>query len=520
MAFETTFVLLFAVATAVALFARWIRVPYTVALVIAGLGLGAAHAFEPPHLTKELLFAVFLPGLLFEAAFHLHFEKFWQNKGAVLSLAIPGVAAATLLTAVLLTPAADALHFVNGFSLRHGLVFGALIAATDPMAVVALFKSLGVPKRLAVLVEAESLLNDGTAAVFFSLILGFALGGDVAVAGATLRFVSVVGLGLIIGLTVALGVSKIIQRVDDPMIEITLTTIAAYGSFVLAEEVHASGVIATVAAGMVCGNYAANTGMSPTTRVAVESFWEYLAFALNSIVFLLIGFEVSVDALLASWAPILVAYLAATLGRAIVIFLGVSLLRRSRERMPWSWAVVLSWGGLRGGLSMVLVLGLAREFPHRDLLVTMTFGVVILSIILQGLSMSWLLRRLGLAGRDEVWVRYETGRAVQGALRAAQRTLARLSDERQVHADVLKEVGAEYETRSRETASALEALELEKGELRTEESRGVRRQLLLAEKDYLIEALRKGMLPQDGFDQLASQLDAKLLGLESDDGGH
>ena len=193
MGFETTFVLLFAVATAVALFARWLKVPYTVALVVAGLGLGAAHAFEPPHLTKDLLFAVFLPGLLFEAAFHLQFDKFWENRFSVFSLAVPGVAAATLLTAALLTPSADALHFVEGFSLAQGLVFGALIAATDPIAVVSLFKSLGVPRRLSVLVEAESLLNDGTAAVFFSLILSFVLGGDVSLVGAGLRFVTVVG---------------------------------------------------------------------------------------------------------------------------------------------------------------------------------------------------------------------------------------------------------------------------------------------------------------------------------------
>jgi len=511
--FETTFVLLFAVATAVALFARWLRVPYTVALVVAGLGLGAAHAFAPPHLTKELLFAVFLPGLLFEAAFHLHFDKFWENRLAVFSLAVPGVAAATVLTAALLTPSADALHFVEGFSFQQGLVFGALISATDPIAVVALFKSLGVPKRLSVLVEAESLLNDGTAAVFFSLILSFALGGGVSVAGAALRFVTVVGVGLIVGLSVSLAVSKVIQQVDDPMIEITLTTIAAYGSFVLAEEAHASGVIATVAAGMVCGNYAAHTGMSPSTRVAVESFWEYLAFALNSIVFLLIGFEVSVESLLASWAPILVAYLAATAGRALVIFLVVGLLRRSREKVPWSWAGVVSWGGLRGGLSMVLVLGLGRDFPHRDLLVTMTFGVVFLSILLQGLSMPPLLARLGLVGRGEEWARYESGRAAQGAIRSAQRALARIAEEQLAHPEVLAALQGEYEARSREAEAAVEELHLERGELRLEETRGLRRQLLLAEKEHLIEAVHRGLLGQPAFERLMSELDAKLLKL-------
>ena len=172
MHFEAVFVALFAIASAVALAACWLKIPYTVALVVAGLVLGAVHAVEPPHLTKELLYAIFLPGLVFEAAFHLDFQKFWQNKLAIHSLAVPGVAAAIGLTAILLQPVVHALHLADGFTMQHALVFSALIAATDPIAVVALFKTLGAPKRLTVLVEGESLLNDGTAVVLFTLTLG------------------------------------------------------------------------------------------------------------------------------------------------------------------------------------------------------------------------------------------------------------------------------------------------------------------------------------------------------------
>jgi Na+:H+ antiporter len=513
--FETAVVLLFAVATAVALIARWLRVPYTVALVAAGLALGAAHAFEAPHLTKDLLFAVFLPGLLFEAAFHLRFEKFWENKKAVLALAVPGVAAATALTAFVLTPSANALHFVEGFTLGQGLVFGALIAATDPIAVVALFKTLGVPKRLSVLVEAESLLNDGTAAVVFSLIVGLALGGQATVPEALLHFLTVVGLGTLVGILVSLAASKVIQRVDDPMIEITLTMIAAYGSFVLAEELHASGVIATVAAGMVCGNYAARTGMSPSTVVAVESFWEYLAFALNSLVFLLIGFEVKTEALIASWEPILVAYGAATLGRALVIFLVAALLQRSKERIPWRWAAVLTWGGLRGGLSMVLVLGLTRDFPNRDLLVTMTFGVVILSIVLQGLSMVPLLRRFGLVAENDEWKTYEKGRAASGSLQAALRALDLIDSRRLAQPDIVNSVRADYEQRSQAAQDAVGRLHLEREGLRAYELEGVRRQVLLAQKEHLLESLHKGLVSQEAYESLAADIDAELLALRA-----
>ncbi|MBI2895756.1 MAG: Na+/H+ antiporter [Deltaproteobacteria bacterium] len=516
MGFETIFVTLFAVATVVALVARWLKVPYTVALVIAGLALGTSRALAPPHLTKELLYAVFLPGLLFEAAFHVELGKFWENKLAVVALALPGVVAVTVLTALLLAPTANALHFVHGFGFEHGLVFGALIAATDPIAVVAMFKSLGAPKRLRVLIEGESLLNDGTAVVVFTLILAVVAGEGTSVAGAVLGFAKVVGIGALIGVAIAFAISKVIQRVDDPMIEITLTTIAAYGSFVVAEQFHSSGVIATVAAGMLCGNYAARTGMSPSTRVAVESFWEYVAFALNSIVFLLIGFEVHVDALLASYRAILVAWAVVTVGRAVVIYGVSAALWPTRERMPWSWSAVLTWGGLRGGLSMVLVLGLVPGFPHRELLVTMTFGVVLLSILVQGLTMAPFLRRLGLvgkAGREA----YDRHRGKLRAANAALRALDDMAEERLVHADVVGALRREYDRDVLEAEKAIGELHLEHQALREEETRTARRRLLLVEKDQILESHRKGLVSPEAFEALLADVDARIFRLEHDE---
>jgi monovalent cation:H+ antiporter, CPA1 family len=154
-----------------------------------------------------------------------------------------------------------------------------------------------------VLLDGESLLNDGVAIVIFTLSLALVTGTVVTAGGLVLDFIKIVGIGALIGAGVGLAVSQVIKQVDDPMIEITLTTIAAYGSFVAAEQFHYSGVIATVAAGMICGNYAAHVGMSPSTRIAVETFWEYVAFALNSIVFLLIGLEVHFQSCGASQSP-------------------------------------------------------------------------------------------------------------------------------------------------------------------------------------------------------------------------
>lgn len=512
---EAVFVTLFAVATAVALVARWLKVPYTVALVVAGLVLGTIQFIHPPSLTKELLYALFLPGLVFEAAFHLDFQRFWQNKLAIHALAVPGVAAAIGLTALLLLPALRFLHVSEGFGLSHALVFAALIAATDPIAVVALFKSLGAPKRLAILIEGESLLNDGTAVVFFTLILGAVIGGSTSIVAATLDFFRVVGLGTVVGLAIGYLASKLTQRVDEPMIEITLTTIAAYGSFILAEHFHLSGVIATVAAGMLCGNYGARTGMSPSTRIAVQSFWEYVAFGLNSVIFLLIGFEVRVTSLLASWQPILAAFFVVTLGRVVVIYGTTFLLRRTRERLPWSWSAVLTWGGLRGALSMVLALALPRDFPHRELLVTMTFGVVILSILTQGLSMGPLLRRLGLVQLHAAHAQYERERALIRTKTAALAALEQIQRDGVVDPAAMQPLRTEYQAAIAQAEQRVRDLHLRAEVLTQREQLAARRHLLLAEKDALLTAFRKGHVGPDTFEELLAELNDRLSSLDS-----
>ncbi|MEJ2144076.1 MAG: Na+/H+ antiporter [Acidobacteriota bacterium] len=512
---ETVLILLFIVASAVAIGVRRLQMPYTVALVLAGLLLGFTHAINVPHLTKEILFSIFLPGLLFEAAFHIEFTQFWRNKTTIVSLAVPGLAAAIALTVLILTPATEALHFAAGFNWRHALVFGALISATDPIAVVGIFKSLGVPKRLGVLLDGESLLNDGTAVVFFTLSLSLVAGAAVHVGGLALDFVSIVGFGGLIGTAIGLAVSQVIRNVDDPMIETTLTTIAAYGSFVAAEHFQFSGVIATVCAGMLCGNYATRVGMSPSTRVAVETFGEYVAFALNSIVFLLIGFEVHLQTLFASWKVILLAYLAVIVGRGLVIFAAHVLFRSSRERIPLSWSVVLTWGGLRGGLPMVLVLSLAPDFPYRDLLVTMTFGVVLLSILAQGLTMSPLLRRLGIVERSEERDAYELAR---GRLQATNAALSELNEMEHVHFQnrrVLSVLRGEYEGIAQTAREEIEALHVDRELVETEELKWARRHLLLTEKNRVIDAFHQGLLGQDIYERLLADIDARLLRLES-----
>jgi CPA1 family monovalent cation:H+ antiporter len=515
MQIETVLILLFSVAAIVAIAVRQLHVPYTVALVLTGLGLGILNLFTPPHLTKELLFSVFLPGLLFEAAFHIEFKEFWRNRLAIASLAVPGVAAAVVLTTVILTPVMSTLHLEQDFTWQYALVFGALIAATDPIAVVAVFRSLGAPRRLSVLLNGESVLNDGTAIVFFTLSLSLVIGANVTARQLIMDFLKIVGFGALIGAAVGLAVSQVIKQIDDAMVEITLTTIAAYGSFVIAEHFQYSGVIAVVVAGVLCGNYGARIGMTPSTRVAVETFWEYVAFALNSIVFLLIGLEVHLDALFGSWKPILVAYLAVTAGRGLVIFTVSGLLRKTREKIPWLWSIVLTWGGLRGGLPMVLVLSLAKDFPHRDLLVTMTFGVVMISILLHGMTVSPLLRWLNIVKGRKQWEAYEFARGKLQSASAALEELDRMSHVHFSSKDLHTQLKSEYENRIKEERDHIGELKLDRTAIAAQESQWARHFLLLTEKNHVIDAFRQGVLNQEIYEKLLADIDARLLRLES-----
>ena len=391
---EHTIIALFSIASVVAIAVSRTRVPYTVALVVVGLIVGSFNIVTPPPLTKDLLFAVFLPGLIFEAAYNIHISELRRGWRMVTVLAGPGVILAIVITGMAIAWLVRLFALEPSFTWRDGLVFAALVSATDPIAVVSLFRKLGVPPRLTTLVEAESLFNDGTSIVALTLILAFVTGESTSVGGLAGRFLLVVCGGAAVGGAIAYGIVRVTKRLDDPMIEITLTTIAAYGSFVAAESLHLSGVIATVVAGLILGTAGRESVFSPETRVTADAFWQYVAFALNSLVFLLIGFETKPATLLSSWVLIAIGFVVVVLARFAVVAGSAAVLRQTHERISREWIALITWGGLRGALAMVLALALPQELPNRLLLIDMTFGVVVVSLLLQGLTIPWLTERL------------------------------------------------------------------------------------------------------------------------------
>lgn len=375
------------IAALVAILARRLRLPYSVGLVIAGIGLTLLPFSPDIQLTKRLLFTAFLPPLIFEASFHLRWRELRKDIPVLLTLATVGVMLSATATTI-------GMHYLANFSWISATAFGVLIAATDPVSVIATFKEANVKGRLRLLVESESLLNDGTAAVAYSLVLVLASGESIGAFGITRMFVTTILGSLLCGAVIAFLALLLAGRTDDRLVEITFTTLAAYASFLLAEDFHFSGVLATLITGLIIGN-SGHFAIAPKNREAVEQFWEYPAFLANSFIFLLIGIRVANQSFKAFLVPAVVAIVLVTLARAIAIYPCSLLFARSRLRIKPQNQHILFWGGLRGALALALALGLPPEMPGREDIIAVAFAVVAFSIFVQGLTITPLLRRLG-----------------------------------------------------------------------------------------------------------------------------
>ena len=375
------------VSALVAMLTRRLRLPYTVGLVLAGMGLYFLHIYIKWHLSKDLIFSVFLPPLVFEAALFINWREFKEDLPVVALLATAGVVLAAAVTAI-------GMHYALAWDWGSAVVFGVLIAATDPVSVIATFKEAGVTGRLRLLIEAESLLNDGTAAVAFVATLAI-------LAGDHQNFVSITGMllltivgGSLIGAVVASGFMLLAGQTPDYLVEITFTTLAAYGSFFVAEHFHCSGVLAALTAGLVVGNFRSSTSMTDTGRQVLEPFWEYVAFIANSLIFLLIGAQEAQQHFSDLFVPVLVGILLVTLGRAVAIYPVCAVFSRSRLKIASRHQHVLFWGGLRGALALALALAIPDNLPRHDAIITITFAVVAFSVFAQGLTITPLLSRL------------------------------------------------------------------------------------------------------------------------------
>jgi len=342
-------------------------------------------------LSRDLIFNILLPPLVFEAALQLDWRRFRAELPLTLTLAFLGVWIAAAVVA-------GGMHWLVGWSWVGAALFGVLIAATDPVSVIASFRELGCLPRVSMVVEAESLLNDGVAAVGFSVLSAIAIGATPGGASIVPAFVWTLGAGMLVGIAISGAILLIVGRTDDPLVEIALTTIAAYGSFLLAERFHASGIISALCAGLMTGNIGS---LSRQGRDRVRWAWEYFAFLANSFVFILIGMSVANQPIhrLGS-AAATIAILLVLAGRALSVYPLAALFSRSRWRLPAAFQHTLFWGGLRGALALALALAVPAAVPERDAIILTAFVAVAFSILVQGLTMPLLIKRLAL-GRKQ-----------------------------------------------------------------------------------------------------------------------
>jgi CPA1 family monovalent cation:H+ antiporter len=479
------------VASIIAVIAARVRIPYTVALVIGGLFLGTFHlpvvqhlfANPPDWLTPDVSLIIFLPALLFEGSVKIRFHQLRESLLPICLLATVGILTATLI-------AGFAVHWTLGIPILIALVFGAIVSATDPISVLAIFKDMAVDKRLSITVEGESLFNDGTAVVLYGILIGAVANSRLGIVTGIRDFVVHMSGGAAVGVVLGYMFSKVTQQIDDPEIEITLTTILAYGSYLLAQSLHLSGVIATVAAGLMIGNLGVRTGMSWRTRVALWSFWEYASFLINSILFLLIGLQVRMGDLIRIWRATLVTIAAVLVGRALTVYGIVPISNLFSAKIPIRWQHVMVWGGMRGALSLALVLSVPRDFPYRDQLLTMTFGVVAFTIVVQGITMKPLIRLLGIGKNNED--DYSRARVRQAAVTSALSELESMANRhlvsRAVQAQLRHELDARLDDANRAMDSSFEGNQ----DRFSEELQLARKRLGTAEKSAIEQALQEG----------------------------
>lgn len=509
------FLLVLAVALSVAalpqMLGRVRKLPYTLVLVLVGLALAFVD-IRLVNLSPDLILLIFLPPLLFEASWNLRWRNLRQNLVPIALMATFGVVISVLGIAVGLN------QFAN-MALPTALLIGASLSATDPVSVTALFRELGVSVRLSTTTEGESLFNDGMAVVAFGLLLGLQVSGtDLSVQSVMLELITVVGVGIAVGSVIGFGISYLTQRFDLPLVEQSLTLVATYATYLVTEDLGGSGVIGVVTAGLILGNYGSRIGMNPRTRLSVSEFWEFLAFFINSILFLLVGDQVQFGGLVDNVGLIAVTVVGMLVTRAIAVFLlcGLSNLINADTPhiLPIREQTILWWGGVRGTVTIALALSLPETLPGREQIIATVFGAVLFTLLVQGVSIAPLLKGLGLLGDQPLKQRYSELAARQAAL---DRVLAHLkADERpDIEPDYYKYQQALIVGEIEQIQTEIERMKAEHPNIREYIREQLRDELLAIEARTYAELVQLGRLKQDLALMLEEVLPEEQTGAES-----
>jgi CPA1 family monovalent cation:H+ antiporter len=496
---------LLVVAIVVAIVVKYIRLPYTIALVLAGVFVGMLPEVPAFPVDPHLWLVLFLPPLLFEGTINMDLELLKRYATPVGLLALPG----TLASVALLT---TAFHFLFALPLPLATLLAVMLSPTDPVSVLATFKEYGVARGLQTIVEGESVFNDGVAVVLYIIVLAWVGGDALTVAEGIVEFVKVVAGGALVGLVLGYLTHRLYSVIDDNLIEVGLSLALAYGAYLAAERLEVSGVIAVVVAGLIIGNYGRIFSMSPSTRLSLTHFWEVAAFLINGLLFLMIGLTVERGGLFSYASQIGLVFLAMVLARALIVYGSIGGYRLlSGRRLPDGWIHVVNWGGLRGSIPVALALGLPFFVAQVDQLRAITLGAVFLSLLVQGITLKPLLRRLGLVRRPQLQEEFERAQGQAMAARAALNELEWLHGRGEISDSLYRKLNRYFEAVRQENAAALSSLAEDHGAVRRRQLARVSTQLFAAERSALDEALRRGLLSEEVWRELKREVDARLV---------
>jgi CPA1 family monovalent cation:H+ antiporter len=518
--------LLFLAATALAIVARRLGIPYPILLVLGGLGLGFVPRLPRIELEPDIVFLLFLPPILFGAGYFTSIRDFKANLRAIGLLSIGLV----LLTTVVVAVVAQAL--IPGLGWAAAFALGAIVAPPDAVAATAIFQRLGVPRRVVTILEGESLVNDATALVAYRFAIAAAMTGTFSLALASISFVLVAVGGVALGLLIGMIAAALLRRIDDPVFSVVLTFLFPVAAYLPAEIFGLSGVLATVAAGIYLGRHAPRS-MSSSVRLAGSSAWQVLLFLINGTVFILIGVQLpTVLDGLSGRSPLELIGLAAAISLTVIVvrivwvFPGTYVPRRlsagirSRESRPNPRNVFLvSWAGMRGVVSLAAALALphtlsnGQPFPERDLLIFLTFAVILATLVGQGLTLPLIIRRLGIAA--DIGDGHEEAHARQTAVEAAVSRIEELAAEWPGHLELIDALRAQYGHRASHIDQNHGAAATDEAEQELLEHRLIRGAVIEAEREALLRLRDTGGLSDNVFRRVERDLDLEELRMEA-----
>ncbi|MEA2358542.1 MAG: monovalent cation/hydrogen antiporter [Solirubrobacteraceae bacterium] len=501
------------------------RVPYPILLVLGGAALGFVPGLPDVRLAPDLVLVLVLPPLLYAAAFFSSLRDLRDNLRPISLLSIGLVVATTVAVA------AVAHAVVDGLSWEAAFVLGAVVSPTDPVAASAIASRLGAPRRYVTIVEGESLVNDATALVAYKVAVAAALSGGFSLFEAGGRFVLNAAVGIAIGLAVGYVIARLRRAVDDAPTEITISLVTPYFAYLPAEALGVSAVLAAVTSGIYLG-WRAPQLVTPDTRMRAFAVWEVLIFVLNAGLFMLVGLQlpavlhgigglsvgaVALDAVAVCAAVILVRF--AWVFPAT--YLPRVLWRRVREADPapgWREPTIVAWTGMRGAVSLAAALAIPEAIDHgsalpqRDLIVFLTYAVIMATLVLQGLTLPRLISRLGLDEHGSEEQREATARLL--AARAAIQRLDQLAREPWVREDTLERLRRSYEYRVRRFAARFDDGDDGAIERRSVDFQRLRRELLEAEREAIIQLRNRGRIDDQIMHRIERDLDLEDSRLE------